>query len=466
MSHDDTLLKSKLLPKLLIIEDDQDLRTQMKWGLAKEYQVIEAMDREEAFKAFSEERFSVATLDLGLPPDPDGISEGFQTLSEILEIAPLTKVIIMTGRDERGNALNALEEGAYDFLAKPVDLEDLKIILKRAFYISNLEQDYRELKSQGSQDLFEGMLGASLQIKEVHEKIGKVASTDVPVLIIGESGTGKELAAKAVHNGSTRKDGPFIAINCGAIPEHLLESELFGHEKGAFTGAHVQRKGRIELARDGTLFLDEIGELPPALQVKILRYLQDQLIERVGGRELISVNARIVAATNRDLERAMKGGEFRDDLYYRLSVVTIAMPPIRDREGDVLLLARYFLNRFSSEKGEKPMSFTSSADKAMESYSWPGNIREMENRIKRAVIMAEGQKIRPADLEFSPSGGSGYQGATLKEARENVEKEMITETIKAQKGNLSQVARDLDISRPALYDLIKKLGIKGKNEEV
>ncbi len=446
--------------RLLVVEDDDDLRTQMKWGLAKEYRVVEAVDRISALKAFAEERPMMVTLDLGLAPDPDGVSEGFAALAEILDADPLAKVIIITGRDESGNALKALEEGAYDFLAKPVKLEDLKIILRRAFYISRLERDYRELKARAGGEPFESMMGTSPQIRKVFEQIRKVATTDVPVLIVGESGTGKELAAKAIHSGSARKDGPFITINCGAIPENLLESELFGHEKGSFTGAHVQRKGRIELARGGTLFLDEIGELPTILQVKILRYLQEHEIERVGGREKISVDSRIVAATNRDIEKAMKEGHFREDLYYRLGVLTIPIPPLRDREGDILLLARSFLQRYSREKGGKPMSFSTLAEKAMKAHDWPGNIREMENRIKRAVIMADGQKIKPADLELSSDRASGRHGGTLKDAREDIEREMITEAIKAWNGNLSKVARELGISRPALYDLMKKLGVE------
>jgi len=447
-------------PTLLIIEDDEDLRTQMKWGLAKDYKVLEAADHKSALRALAEGTPQVATLDLGLPPDPDGVSEGFGTLSEILEVDPLSRIIIITGRDERENALKALEMGAYDFLAKPVNLDDLRIILQRAFYISNLERDYRELKSRAGTEPFESMLGTSPQIRAVYEKIQKVAPTGVPVMVVGESGTGKELAARAIHSLSGREDGPFIPINCGAIPENLLESELFGHEKGSFTGAHVQRKGRIELARGGTLFLDEIGELPHILQVKILRYLQDQVIERVGGREKISVDARIVAATNRNLEEAMGEGQFREDLYYRLSVVTVKIPPLREREGDILMLARSFLHRFSSDRTGKPMNFTASAEKALESYSWPGNIREMENRVKRAVIMAEGQRIKPTDLELAVSGTQEHRRKTLKEARQNLEREIITDAMKAKKGNLSQVARDLGISRPALYDLIKKLGIK------
>ncbi len=444
---------------LLVVEDDRDLRTQMKWGLAGDYSVIEAGDRESALKVFAKDRPPVLTLDLGLPPDPDGVGEGFRVLEEVLETDPQAKVIVITGRDERSNALEALRKGAYDFLPKPVSLEDLKIILKRAYYISNLEKDLRDLKSREGVEPFEGILGNSPQIGKVFERIRKVSGTDVPVLIVGESGTGKELAAKAIHARSSRSEGPFIAINCGAIPENLLESELFGHEKGAFTGAHVQRKGRIELARGGTLFLDEIGELTLSLQVKILRFLQDGGIERVGGRESITVDARIIAATNRDLEKAMRENQFREDLYYRLSVVTIRIPSLREREGDILLLARYFLNRFSRELSGAPMEFTVQAERALESHSWPGNVREMENRIKRAVIMAEGKRIKPADLEIEKGKSHEHGGETLKKAREDIERNMIIETIKTQKGNLSNVARVLGISRPALYDLMKKLDI-------
>ncbi|MFV2082824.1 MAG: PEP-CTERM-box response regulator transcription factor, partial [bacterium] len=370
--------------KLLIVDDDDDLRTQMKWALAKEYHVLEATDGFETLAVFAEEKPPVITLDLGLPPDPDGVSEGFKSLKTILELEPHTKVIIITGQDQKENAMKAISQGAYDFLAKPVLIEDLKVIVNRALYLSHLEAEYRSLQMKVIDEPFHDMLGASPQILSMQENIRKVAPSDVPIMIYGESGTGKELAAQAIHRISSRSDKPFIVINCSAIPVNLLESELFGHEKGSFTGAHMRRKGRFELANGGTLFLDEVGELPPPLQVKLLRFLQEHVIERVGGRELIEVDARIVAATNQDLEESIKEGLFREDLYYRLGVVTISLPPLRKREGDIPLLSKAMLNRYAAENNKKVKAFTPAAMRSMKNYGWPGNIREMENRVKRA----------------------------------------------------------------------------------
>jgi len=447
--------------KLLIVEDEGELRKQMKWGLSEEYHILEAADRSQTLDIFRSEHPLVITLDLGLPPDEVGVGEGFAILEQVLEMDPTVKVIIITGRDERTHALKAIGQGAYDFLPKPMDFQDLRMVLKRAFTVAGLEREYRELRNQVRPSGFEGMLGDSPQMQEVYEKIRKVATTEVPVLVVGESGTGKELAARAIHDLSSRREGPFVAINCGAIPENLLESELFGHEKGAFTGAHVQRIGRIEMARSGTLFLDEIGELPLSLQVKLLRFLQDQRIERVGGRQMIHVDTRIVAATNRDLQQSILEESFREDLYYRLGVVNIKIPPLRDREEDVLLLATAFLGSYSSSVGQKKnLSLSPAAVRAISAYHWPGNIRELENRVKRAVIMTEGRRIQPGDLELDTQEGSFPLGGTLKEAREKVERELIRGLMKRHGGNLTKVARELDISRPALYDLMKKLDIK------
>ncbi len=445
---------------LLIVDDDEDLRKQMKWGLGNEYQVHEAADRDLALKAFRLEQPLVMTLDLGLPPDEEGVTEGFAILGLVLETDPAVKVIVITGRDEKTHALEAIGQGAYDFISKPVQLEDLRIILKRAFKVARLEKEYQDLRHKVGVEGFEGMLGDSPQVLEVYDKIRKVATTEVPVLVDGESGTGKELAARAIHELSLRRDGPFVAINCGAIPENLLESELFGHEKGAFTGAHMQRVGRVEMARGGTLFLDEIGELPLVLQVKLLRFLQDQQIERVGGRQSIHVDTRVVAATNKDLQRSIREETFREDLYYRLCVVTITVPPLRERKGDIILLANAFLGSYVAATKKKNLSFSVSSVRSMESYPWPGNIREMENCVKRAVIMAEGVKIQPRDLELDGIGKGLRVGRTLKEARASVEREVILGAMERHKGNLSQAALDLDISRPALYDLMKKLDIQ------
>ena len=449
--------------RLLIVEDDEDLSTQMKWGLIQDYDVYLAEDRSSALEIFKKERPTVVTLDLGLPPQPRDAEEGFLALAEILEHDPLAKVIIITGRDEKEHALEAISQGAYDFLTKPIQLDELQVILRRALYVSRLEREHRDLQQRLSSESFEGMLGTSPQMQEVFAQIRKVATTDAPVLVVGETGTGKELAALAIHRRSSRKEGPFVPINCGAIPETLLESELFGHEKGAFTGAHIQRRGRIELARNGTLFLDEIVELSPQLQVKLLRFLQGQRIERVGGREEIEVDARVVAATNTDPEQALREGRLREDLYYRLGVVVISIPCLRERDGDVLLLARALLQRYASETRKKIAGFTSQAINALETQSWPGNIRDLENRIRRAVIMAEGIKITPTDLELT-SQDAKYEGGGLREARKALERELVQSAMARNKRNLSRTASELGISRPTLYDLMDKLGIERKEQ--
>ena len=450
-------------PKLLIVEDDESIRTQMKWALAQDYEVLLAEDRGSAMDIVKREKPPVVTLDLGLPPRPAEVEEGFSTLSEILSENSYTKVIIITGRGEREHALKAIGQGAYDFFYKPIHIDELKVVLRRAFYISQLEEDYRKLQQRLSEESFEEMLGMSPQIQEVFSAIRKVATTDAPVLITGESGTGKELTALAIHRRSSRMGNPFAVINCSAIPETLLESELFGHEKGAYTGAHVQRKGRIEGAQDGTLFLDEIGELSLPLQVKLLRFLEEHQIERVGGREKISVDTRVIAATNADLKQKMKGGSFREDLYYRIGVVIISLPPLREREEDILLLANVFLQRYVDECKKHLNGFTNSAISAMERHRWPGNIRELENRVKRAVIMAEGPKITEMDLELE-SRFPRYEGRGLKEAREALEKDLVQKALLKNKGNMTQAAAELGISRPTLYELMGKLGID-KNRE-
>ena len=446
-------------PKLLIVEDDEAIRTPMKWVLSEDYEILLAEDRVTAMDLFKRETPSVVTLDLGLPPYPSEVREGFAALNEMLSHDGFAKIIVITGQGEKDHALKAIGQGAYDFLCKPTQIDELKVVLQRAFYVSQLERENRELQLQSSGEPFATMLGASPEIQEVFASIRKVATTEVPVLITGESGTGKELVAKAIHQLSTRKTSPFVVINCSAIPEALLESELFGHEKGAFTGAHIQRKGRFETAQGGTLFLDEIGELPLSLQVKLLRFLQEQRIERVGGREEIFVDVRIMAATNRDLMESIREGRFREDLYYRLGVVTIALPPLREREGDIMLLATSFSPKYSTENKKKIKGFTAEAIRALETYHWPGNVRELENRIKRAVIMAEGSKITPQDLELAPQH-AGYEGRGLKEAREGFEKDFILRVLSRNKGNLTKAAEELRIHRSTLYELMEKLGIK------
>ena len=446
-------------PKLLVVEDDSSIATQMKWALAQDYEVLLAEDRPSALETFKTEQPPVVTLDLGLPPNPSEVKEGFAALSEMLSHNGFAKVIVITGQGEKDNALKAVGEGAYDFFCKPIQIDELKVVLQRAFYVSQLERENSELQLRSNGEPFAAMLGTSPQMQEVFASIRKVAATEAPVLITGESGTGKELVAKAIHQLSMRKTGPFSVINCSAIPETLLESELFGHEKGAFTGAHIQRKGRFETARGGTLFLDEIGELSLPLQVKLLRFLQEQRIERVGGREEIFIDVRVMAATNRNLKDAMKEGRFREDLYYRLGVVTIALPPLREREGDILLLAASLLHRYSAENKKKISGFTTQAVRALETHHWPGNVRELENRIKRAVIMAEGSKITPQDLELA-SQYTKLEGRGLREARKGMEKDFILRGLQRNKGNVTKTAEELGVSRPTLYELMEKLGIK------
>jgi two-component system NtrC family response regulator len=447
-------------PAVLIIEDDDCVRNQMKWALNPLYQVCLAEDRRTAIAQIRDQRPSVVTLDLGLPPSSDDAREGFIALNEMLQLDPLLKVIVVTGQDEEENALAAIGQGAFDFFCKPVDIEALKVVVGRAAYIYEVETRRRELLQGEHLESLEGMIGRSPQMQRVFETIRKVAGTDAPVLIVGESGTGKEMAARAIHRLGKRKAGPFIPINCGAIPENLLESELFGHEKGAFTGAHVQREGRIEAARGGTLFLDEIGDLALPLQVKLLRFLQEGQIERVGGRKPIAADARVMCATNGDLKKAMAEGHFREDLYYRIGVVVITMPPLRERDGDLRLLAETRLERLAAEQG-RTLTLSRKALEAIEAHAWPGNVRELENRLRRAVIMAEGSQITPEDLELGPRVFP-CESMGLFEAREAVEREMIESALARNRGNLTRCAEDLKVSRPRLYELIEKLGIARK----
>jgi len=444
--------------KILIVDDDDDVRTQMKWALNQEYDILLAEDRASALRLMTQEQPSAVTLDLGLPPSPGDTREGFMALSEMLQLDPLLKVIVITGQDEKQNGIEAIGQGALDFFCKPVNIEELKVVIARAIHVQRLVRERRELVETEPFGSFEGIIGSSPQIQKVFGTVKKIAGSDASVLIVGESGTGKELVARAIHRRSPRKGGPFIAINCGAIPENLLESELFGHEKGAFTDAHIQRQGRIEMAQGGTLFLDEIGELSATLQVKLLRFLQQHEIERIGGRTLINVDARVLAATNIDLTKAMSEGRFREDLYYRLAVVVVSMPPLRERDGDIELLAKAFLQRQAMTQNA-PLVFTPKAVEAMTEYGWPGNVRELENRIQRAAIMAENSKITPNDLTLT-SRYSAYQGRSLGEAREGLERQMIEAALARNKGNLTRAAHDLEISRPTLYELIEKLGIQ------
>ena len=446
-------------PKVLIVDDDEAIRTQMKWALTQDYEVHFAEDRKGALEVFKANSPAVTLLDLGLPPHPNQSDEGLAALSELLEVDATAKVIVISGQSEKQNALQAVGEGAYDFLCKPVEMEEVKLLLRRCIQVVELEKEYRELQQSQRSDVFEEMLGTSSQMQAAFALIRKVAGTDAPVLLLGESGTGKEMAAAAIHRRSTRKNGPFVAINCNAIPENLLESELFGHEKGVFTGAHIQRKGLMETAAGGTLFLDEIGELPPAIQVKLLRFLQEHRLQRVGGRQEIQIDTRLVAATNADLKQMIATGKFREDLYFRLAVVTIRLLPLRERGEDVVFLAREFLQRYAAESGRTKLVFTPDALRAIARYSWPGNVRELQNRVKRAVIMASGSRVTAKDLELQQSQDLESSATTLREAREQVEREMIEHALKRNFGKITAAAAELGISRPTLYELMEKLGI-------
>lgn len=451
-------------PKVLIVDDDEAIRTQMKWALSQEYDVHFAEDRTEALEAFRTDSPAVTLLDLGLPPHPNQCEEGLAVLSELLALDSTAKVIVISGQSEKQNAIQAVGAGAYDFLCKPVEIEELKLLLRRCIQVVELEKEYHELQQAQRPDVFENMLGTSPQMQAAFTLIRKVAATDASVLLLGESGTGKEMAAAAIHRRSMRKGGPFVAINCNAIPENLLESELFGHEKGAFTGAHIQRKGMIETASGGTLFLDEIGELPPSIQVKLLRFLQEQRLQRVGGRQEIQIDTRLVAATNADLKQMIDVGKFREDLYFRLAVVTIRLLPLRDRGEDVVLLAREFLQRYAGQSGRTKLVFAPDAVRAITRYSWPGNVRELQNRIKRGIIMTSGARVTAKDLELERGQDVASSSTpTLRQARENVEREMIQQALKRNSGKITSAAAELGISRPTLYELMEKLRITKEN---
>jgi two-component system NtrC family response regulator len=446
-------------PVVLIVDDDDEIRTQMKWTLGEDYEILQAADRRSALEAFRPARPEVVLLDLGLPPHPAAPDEGLAALSEMLTLDRLAKIVVITGQAEKSVALQAIGAGAYDFLGKPLEMEELKALLKRCVHVVRLERDVRELQSRLPEESFEGLLGTSDSMTLVYDSISKVAASEVPVLILGESGTGKEMAARAIHARGRRKSKPFVAINCAAIPESLMESELFGHEKGAFTGAHMQRKGRIEGADGGTLFLDEIGEISPSLQVKLLRFLQERCIERVGGRQEIPVDARVIAATHVDLKKGMDAGTFREDLYYRLAVVHIRLPPLRERGDDVVFLACELLRRFGAENGKAGLSFGTDAIRALRLNLWPGNVRELQNRVKRAVIMSGGKRVTAVDLELPTTRGL-ERAVSLKEAREALEREMLETALLRHSGKITTAALDLGISRPTFYELMEKLGIQ------
>ncbi len=457
------------MESILIVDDDSGIRKQLKWGLEKDYRVLLAEDGRKALELFRQHEPKVVSLDLGLPPDADGASEGLRVLEEILAQDKGTKVVVVSGNEDHNNALAAVGLGAYDFCHKPIELDTLKVILSRAIHLADLEAENRRLQESqaGGRASMEGLFGQCPPMEEIFSIIRKVGSIDVPILVLGESGTGKELVARAIHENSLRKKGPFIPINCGAIPENLLEAELFGHEKGSFTGAQARVQGKVEFAHGGTLFLDEIGDMPLLLQVKLLRFLQEKVIQRVGGREDIEVDARIVAATNLDIDEAIKNGHFREDLYYRIGVVTAKLPPLRERGDDIAMLANLFMRRFAHEYKRRVKCFSVASLRVLNTYEWPGNIRELENRIKRAVVMTETQTIEPHDLGFTandmsddqdnpPHYGVDVGGMNLKEARAAVEKSLLGEALAATQGNVMKAAESLGVSRPTLYDLMKK----------
>ena len=445
-------------PKLLIVEDDEGLQAQLKWAY-EDFDVILADTRETAVAAVRAEEPAVVTLDLGLPPDPDGTSEGFAVLEAIMAIKPDTKVIVASGPGARESALRAVEEGAYDFYQKPVDIDTLGLIVQRAYRLHQIESENRRLAEQigDERTVLGSMITAAPEMAKVARTIERVAPTNVSVMLLGASGTGKELLARGVHDCSVRKDGSFVAINCAAIPENLLESELFGHEKGAFTGAVKTTPGKIELADGGTLFLDEVGDIPLPLQVKLLRFLQERTIERVGGRKAISVDTRIVCATHQDLEAMIGAGTFREDLFYRLAEIVVKVPPLSDRPGDAVLLAKHFLTRLAKEMNPQVKGFAPDALAAIDSWAWPGNVRELENRVKRAVIMADSKLVTAEDLDLTQSAADGADIAlNLKAAREQADRRMIRQALARSEGNISNTAKLLGISRPTLYDLLKQ----------
>ncbi|HEY1150897.1 MAG TPA: PEP-CTERM-box response regulator transcription factor [Pseudoduganella sp.] len=445
-------------PKLLIIEDDPGLQKQLKWSL-DDYDVVVAGDRESALAQLRRHEPAVCTMDLGLPPDPDGATEGLATLQSILALAPDTKVIVLTGNQDRAHAVQAIAMGAYDFHQKPCEPELLSLVIKRAFFLHGLQQENRRMQQSQVDSPLNGIISRDPGMLKVCRQVEKVAPSSATVMVLGESGTGKEVIARALHQGSPRAKERFTAINCAAIPETLLESELFGYEKGAFTGAVKQTKGKVELAHGGTFFLDEVGDMPMPLQAKLLRFLQERVIERVGGHEEIPVDVRIVCATHQNLRELAKSGRFREDLYYRLSEIVLTLPPLRQREGDAVLLAQHFKNRFCAQEGRGNMHFSTDALAQISHHEWPGNVREMENIIKRAVIMADGPAITADDLGLS-GAPVDEQPFNLRQVRDEAEYRAIVKALAQVEGNIVKASELLGVSRPTLYDLMERHAIK------
>jgi two-component system NtrC family response regulator len=450
-------------PKLLIVEDDTGLQKQLKWCFDS-YEVLQAGSRSEAIAMMRRFEPPVVLQDLGLPPDPDGVSEGMATLHELLQLEPRAKIIVVTGRADRDSAVRAVAAGAWDFYSKPVDTDVLKLIVQRAFHIASLEAENLRLRQAALASPLEGIIATDASMQKVCRIVEKVAPSDVSVLLLGESGTGKELVARAIHARSDRKDKRFVAINCAAIPEQLLESELFGFERGAFTGAVKQTLGKVELAEGGTLFLDEIGDMPLALQAKLLRFLQNRVIERVGGRQEIAVNVRVVCATNQDLAALIIAQRFRQDLYYRVSEVTLQLPALRQRPGDAVVLAQAFLRRLATQHPRVPRGFTEEALVAIRRHEWPGNVRELENKVKAASIMASGPLISPEDLGLGDNTGQ-FAFLNLKAVRTAAERQAVLQALGMASGNVSQAAELLGVTRPTLYDLMDKYGCRDSARE-
>ena len=445
--------------RLLIVDDDDAIRQQLRWAF-DEFDVVLAKDRESALAMFRKKFAPVVLLDLGLPPDRDGPSEGFATLESLLRLAPETKIIVMTGQTEHEYAVKAIGFGAYDFYEKPISLDTLNLIIARAFNLYLLEEENRALQKQNDSEVIPGVIAVSPEMVTICEDVRKFAKSDLSVLLMGESGTGKELLARALHTLSDRSDGPFIAINCAAIPEQLLESELFGHEKGAFTGAIKTTIGKVEQANGGTLFLDEVGDMPLELQAKVLRFLEERVMERIGGRRAIAVDTRIVSATNQDLSKAQEGGSFREDLLYRLAEAVVKIPPLRERGEDALLIADHILTQQVSDKGHRITGFTSDACAAILAYPWPGNVRELQNKIRRAVVVNDTGKLVTAanlELESAPEASSAQ---TLKSSQDEAKRAAVVRAMSEAGGNITKAARLLDVSRPTLYQLLRRYELR------
>jgi len=446
-------------PKLLIVEDEEPIRTQLRYALRDDFTLFFAEDRAQALAALTCEQPALVSLDLGLPPHPESAESGLEALDQIMKAAPETKVVVLTGNGGRESAIRSVRLGAFDYHQKPIRLDDLKVVLQRAAYLQTLEAEVDKQRASEVGTRFADILGHTPAMREICAVVSRVARTDVTVLIQGESGTGKELLARAVHASSARANRPFVAINCGAIPDTLLESELFGHERGAYTGAHTQRKGKLELAEGGTLFLDEVGEMSPPLQVKLLRFLQERELERVGGREVLRVDARVVAATNKDLKAELQARRFREDLYYRLSVVNLTLPPLRERGEDVVLIANALLQR-SGKAHRRKLRYGSSALEAIAHYAWPGNVRELENAVERAVLMARGRVIEARDLGIEVKD---RPLASLREARDRAERSALVDALVKTRGNITQGARLLGVSRPTLHGLIARYEVNARD---